>query len=256
MPTRTLARCAFFCLLAYTSFGQSNRVRDFNRIGWYVYNGDHKVSPRTEIHTEYQWRREDFIRTWQQSLARLGVAYQLLPRVKVATGFTSLVTHPYGDYPTAETGIPFPERRLYQDLQVSDTLGKVALEHRFRLEQRWIGQLSGREVTDWEYQNRIRYQATLNLPLQGRTLENHEWYLTVFDELFIGFGRNVGNNVFNQNRISGGIGRQFKDNFKIELAYLYQISQHPEPEPLSGKSVFEYNHGFRLNLVYDLDFTK
>lgn len=256
MQARNLVLCAFFCQFAFVSFGQAGRLADFNRIGWYVYNGDHKVAPRWEVHTEYQWRREDFIRTWQQALTRVGVAYQHLPRVKIATGYTSLITYPYGDYPTAETGIPFPERRLYQDVQVSDTLGKIALEHRVRLEQRWTGQLAGRRVTDWEYQNRIRYQASLTLPLQGATLDEHEWYLTAFDELFISFGRNVGNNVFNQNRISAGIGYQFKDNFKIDLAYLYQITQHAEPEPLSGKSIVEYNHGFRLGLTYDVDFMK
>lgn len=72
-------------------------------------------------------------------------------------------------------------------------------------------------VQRWEYQNRIRYQLEAELPLQGASLDDKELYLTAFDELFIGFGQNVGHNVFNQNRLSGGLGYQCTDNAKLEL---------------------------------------
>lgn len=241
-------------VVAGSAYGQ-DRMKDKNAIGWYVYEGDHRLSNRWEFHTEYQWRRVEFIRSWQQSLARLGVAYQLFPQIKIATGYTSFITFPYGDFPAADTGEPYPERRFHQDVQLSDTIRNIPLQHRFRLEQRWIGQLQetpGKAVTSWEYQNRIRYQIAAIIPMQGSTLENQEWYLNFFDELFIGFGKNVGQNIFNQNRISGGFGYQFTDNFRVELNYLYQITQHAEPEPVTNQSVFEENQGFRLGMTYDI----
>ncbi len=51
-------------------------------VGWYTYNGDHKLANRWELHTEYQWRRIDLIRSWQQSLKRVGLVYKLADRVK------------------------------------------------------------------------------------------------------------------------------------------------------------------------------
>ncbi|RYF48498.1 MAG: DUF2490 domain-containing protein, partial [Cytophagaceae bacterium] len=33
-------------------------------------------------------------------------------------------------------------------------------------------------------------------------------------------------------------------------------TQHPELEPITQKPVFEINNGFRLNVKYDLDFSK
>ena len=247
------------CLLPLAGAAQPNRIPDYNTLGWFQYNGDHKLGARWTLHTEYQARRVRFVRDWQQRLARVGLGYQVLPRVQLGAGYTSFITHPYGDYPTAGTGVPFPERRLHQDVQLSDTVGRITLVHRFRLEQRWLGQLpegGSRTVESWQYQNRIRYQLEATIPLQGRRVDDHEWYLNVFDELFMGFGRNVQNNVFNQNRISGGIGYQFNSDFQLGLNYLYQITQHGEPDPATSRPVFEFNHGLILGLNYNLTLLK
>ncbi|MFD2934115.1 DUF2490 domain-containing protein [Spirosoma flavum] len=252
-------RCLlFFALLSATSFGQQNRIIDRNAIGWYVYNGDHKLSKRWELHTEYQWRRVELIRSWQQSLARLGLGYKLTDQVKLGGGYTFFTTFPYGDYPVADAGVPTIESRTHEDIQISDKVGIIKLSHRFRLEQRWLGigtDTNPRQIESWEYQNRARYQISGTIPLNGVTVDDGEWYANFFDELFIGFGRNVGQNIFNQNRISGGLGYQIRDTFKIELNYLNQISQHPEVDPITNKPVFEINNGFRLNIKYDLDFS-
>ncbi len=251
-------------LLATPGFAQRQRLLDRNAIGWYVYNGDYNLTKKWGIHAEYQWRRIDLIRSWQQSLARLGATYALSDRVSLAGGYTYFVTFPFGDYPQADLGIPYPEHRTHQDIQLQDSYGRLTLSHRFRLEQRWLAEQAetastegpvGR-ITSWTFQNRARYQVSGDLALHGPTIDDQEFYLNFFDELFIGFGQNVGENVFNQNRISGGLGYQFKNGFQLELNYLNQILQHAEPDPASGQSVFEINNGFRLNLNHTLDFSR
>ncbi|GAB3224281.1 hypothetical protein GCM10027346_04260 [Hymenobacter seoulensis] len=245
------------CALATASYGQAQRLLDRNTLGWLVYAGDHQLSKKWALHTEYQWRRVNWLRAPQQQLARLGLVRELSERVSVSGGYTYFQAHRYGSYPTVPNR-PEPEQRLYEDISLLDALGRLTLTHRLRLEQRWLGSRNeqGRgPVQDWEYQNRIRYQLSVQFPLQGPTVEDGEYYLNAFDEVFLGFGRNVGDNVFNQNRLSGGLGYQFSENTKVELNYLYQISQHALPEPVSGRPVFEINHGFRLNVLYNLDFT-
>lgn len=242
-------------LLTTVGFGQSPRLTDPNTLAWFVYSGDHTLTPRWAVHTEYQWRRINWAP--QQQLARLGLVRTVSERVTVSGGYTYFQTHRYGRYPTVPNR-PEPENRLYEDVSLDDQLGRFSFTHRVRLEQRWVGSRAneGRGPVDaWEYQNRIRYQLSGQWPLQGPTVEDGEWYLNAFDELFIGFGRNVQGNMFNQNRLSGGLGYQFADNAKIELNYLHQISQHATPEPVSGRPVFEINHGFRLNVLYNLDFS-
>jgi hypothetical protein len=65
----------------------------------------------------------------------------------------------------------------------------------------------------------------------------------------------VESNIFNQNRISGGLGYQIKENFKLELNYLSRILQHAEPDPITSKAIFDQDTGFRLNISYDFDFS-
>ncbi|MCE7063490.1 DUF2490 domain-containing protein [Dyadobacter sp. CY343] len=247
-------------LLSFSNVNaQRERLIDHNAIGWFVYNGDHKLSEKWELHTEYQWRRIDFVRIWQQSLARVGANFIFSEKVRIGAGYTFFQTFPYGSYPQADLGKSYPEHRLHQDISLEETYGKLALTHRFRLEQRWVSELdetNPSKVDKWPFQNRIRYQIDGSFALKGQTIDDREFYINAFDEIFIGFGKHVGENVFNQNRISLGLGYQVFDGLQIELNYLNQIVQHADNDPISGRPVFEINNGFRLNINHSLDFSR
>ena len=246
------------CLAATTGYGQNNRLNDYNTIGWLVYVGDHKIAEKWTLHTEYQMRRVNWLRVPQNQLARLGLGRALTDRVTVSGGYTYFQSFRYGDYPAVAGPRASPENRLYEDATLTTPLGRLELTQRLRLEQRWLGtRTDGGEgaVAKWTYQNRIRYYLSGAFALQGPTLDNNEWYLNAYDELFMAFGPNVQNNIFNQNRLSGGVGYQFTKDAKVELNYLYQIIQHAGPDPASGQPVFEDNNGVLLNVVYNLDFT-
>jgi hypothetical protein len=245
-------------LLARPGFGQSPRLRDFHSLGWFVYVGDHQVAKKWAVHTEFQLRRVDWLRDPQQLMARLGLVRTLSERVKVSGGYTYFQSHRYGAYAEVP-GRAEPENRLYEDVTLQDQLGRLGLKHRVRLEQRWLGSRTADgqgPVQQWKYQNRIRYQLAATFPLQGVKIDDGEFYLAGFDELFVGFGQNVGLNVFNQNRLSGGVGFQLTRDAKAELNYLYQIRTHADPDPASGQPVVELNQGITLNLTYNLNFTK
>lgn len=46
------------------------RLNTHEQIGWYNFFGTFKLADKWSLHTEYQWRRSDFIGNWQQSLIR------------------------------------------------------------------------------------------------------------------------------------------------------------------------------------------
>ncbi|NML66281.1 DUF2490 domain-containing protein [Hymenobacter sp. RP-2-7] len=253
-----MTKLLLLLLLPAVALGQSSRLNDFHSLAWLVYVGDHQLAPKWALHTEAQLRRVDLVRAPQQELYRLGLVRTLGQRVKVSGGYTFFQSHRYGQYAEVPGRVE-PEHRLYEDVTLSDQLGRLGLAQRIRLEQRWLGarDASGTgPVQEYEYQNRIRYQLQLEYPLQGASIDDEEFYLTGFDELFIGFGQNVGLNVFNQNRLSGGLGYQFTKAAKLELNYLYQVRSHATPDPATNQPVVELNNGFRLNISYNLDFTK
>lgn len=69
-------------LISFSLQGQNGRKNEYNTIGWYNYFGTFKFSKKWSIHTEYQWRRVEWINAWQQSLLRVGINYQLHTRVQ------------------------------------------------------------------------------------------------------------------------------------------------------------------------------
>lgn len=173
-----------------------DRVSTTNQHAWFSYFGDHPVSKRWELHLEGQWRRHDLGLKWQQLLLRPGVNFELNPSVILTAGYGFVDTFQYGDYPTAYR---FPEHRLFEQVLVKHKVGKLDLQHRYRLEQRFFGVRSDQAINRIDssrYENRFRYLTRVNIPLTA----DKKYYIGTFDEFFLNFGKNVAANVFDQNR--------------------------------------------------------
>ncbi|WP_028980417.1 DUF2490 domain-containing protein [Sporocytophaga myxococcoides] len=248
-----------FLILSFCLFKAKaqERIKDYNNVGWYSYFGDHKLSKKFGLHTEYQWRRTHFISTWQQSLARVGVNYNITECLSVLLGYVFVETYPYGDYPTSKE--PYPENRIFEDLKLKIPYWKFEFDNRLRLEQRFVAKLTdstGHKIAGWDYKNRIRYQLKVNFALMGNTVDAKEPYLTAYDEIFIRFGGNTGKNCFDQNRLFIGLGYKVVKNLKFEGGYFFQLSKHEHKEKETGKYVYEYNKGFIISMYYDINFKK
>jgi hypothetical protein len=225
-------------------------VLDANFHGWFMYFGDHPVrSSRWGVHLEGQWRRHDVAARWQQLLLRPGVNYTLNPNVMLTAGYGFIATHRYGEFPVAA---PFPEHRLFQQAQVTHAVGRLGLLHRYRLEQRFLGEVgvldSGeRRLERWRHENRFRYMLRGTVPLRGTSIEPRSWYVALYNELFVNFGRNVAANVFDQNRAYAALGYRFGTE-RVEAGYMNQLVQQR-----NGR-VFEVNHTLQVAVYSVLPF--
>ena len=219
-----------------------NRISDHNSIGWYTLFVTPKINDRLSGHLDYQWRRSDIISNWQQSLLRVGLTYKIDNQVSAQVGYAWIKTFVYGDYSLIAVPKPFPEHRIYEQLQVTTPVGRTMLTHRLRLEQRWLGRFKSMEspkADDWIFLNRFRYMPRLDVPL------DKNWYAAMYDEIFIGFGKQVGENVFDQNRLAVMLGYKFSKTVRLEGGFLSQIVQLPRE--IDNKNVFQYNNGIVVN---------
>jgi hypothetical protein len=252
----------FFCSLLFVSAfsfaaAQSSRITDRNLVGWWAYIGNLKLNNKWSIHTEYQWRREDIVANWQQGLLRIGVNYQLSPKVQLRAGYAWAETFNYGDIPLQAAGKTFTEHRAWEMATITDKAGRVDLSHRFLLEQRWIGRYvnpAAIKEDDFFYVNRLRYMFRLQIPLLGNTVDNKEPYVAGYDEIFIGFGNNVNENIFDQNRFGVLVGYRCSPLFRIEGGYFNQILQLPRE--INGRNVFQRNNGIILNSYLNFDLSR
>ncbi len=141
-------------------FAQNDRVNDYNYLNWIQTFNTISLNKKWSLHLEYQWRRTEGLKYWQQSLLRIGTNYKLDDNVTVHVGYGWIETFPYGDYPIANNGT-FPEHRIYEQISFRQPINKFLFMHRFRIEQRWLGRVTpatDREIEDWVFLHRFRYQ--------------------------------------------------------------------------------------------------
>jgi hypothetical protein len=137
---------SLFLFANSSALSQSNRLNTSGTIGWYNYFGTFKLTEKFGLHTEYQFRRDNVITDWQQSLLRVGVNYNLNPRVQFRAGYAWIETFNYGEIPINGFGKDFTEHRLFQMVQLSHKEGIIDLSHRFMLEQRFVGRYSSSSI--------------------------------------------------------------------------------------------------------------
>ncbi len=243
-------------LLQFTStaYSQNTRISDRNEIGWYNYFGTFQLNKKISVHTEYQWRRTKFISNWQQSLLRVGMNYQLNQKVQLRLGYAWAETFAYGDYAINSFGKDFTEHRMYEMLTLNDKSAGFDLTHRFVLEQRWIGKYSNsilNKEDEYLFANRMRYMFRLQKPFNKNT---NSPYVALYDEILIGFGKNVNENIFDQNRIGLLLGCKFNSSIKIEAGYFNQIVQLGRE--INNRNVFQYNQGLIINAIITMNVKK
>ena len=236
---------------------QNDRINTYGAVGWYNLFGTFKLADKWGIHSEYQWRRDNMITDWQQSLTRVGVNYQLTPATLLRAGYAWIETFPYGELPINALGRDFTEHRLFQMVQLTHKEGLLDLSHRFMLEQRFVGRYTdpGAEREDeFPLLHRLRYMIRLQVPLKGKVIADKIPYAAVYNELFIGFGKNVNANVFDQNRSGVLFGYRFNRVIRLEAGYFNQILQFGRR--IDDRNIFQTNSGLILNGHFNFNLMK
>ncbi|MFH6604298.1 DUF2490 domain-containing protein [Maribacter algicola] len=175
-----------------------------NKLGsWHMYFGTNRVSEKLSIHTEAQARYYEQLKNFNQLLLRSGLNYHINPNAIATFGYGFIVTD--GTYEKIPGETESKEHRIFEQFILKNKVNKVAFEHRYRLEQRF---LDFGDRTDT--QHRARYRLQVTVPLAKAV------FLNFYDEIFI----NLQNEVFGQNRLYGAIGFHVFKNTSLQLGYL------------------------------------
>ncbi len=243
---------AILLLVSLYSHAQNDRLNDYNNTNWFQTFNTIALNKKWSLHAEYQWRRENGLKDWQQSLLRIGTNYKITDNVIAHIGYAWVETFPYGDYPIANNGT-FPEHRLYEQLTLRQPTGKVLFTHRFRIEQRLLGRVKAgtagnREIEDWFFLHRFRYQFRTQYPFWVKG--DKQLYGVAADEIFIGAGKNLGTNIFDQNRIFLLLGFRLNKKITIEGGYFNQTLQ--QGRRINNSTIMQRNNGVVLGSFLNL----
>jgi hypothetical protein len=226
---------------------------------WITYQGNHKLTSKWGLHTEYQWRRSDYFQDWQQSLARIGLDYHFQPNAFLSAGYGNIITFQYGSLPVNHS---FNEHRIWEQFTQTSTVGRVAIQHRYRLEQRFLESYEklGSEFvrSSTLFRNRIRYRALAYIPINKPTMTDNTLFININDEVFLGFGQGIGTNILDQNRFQTAIGWKFDSKCMIQIGYLnqYVVKNAKAIQKDIVLDQAENNHTVTIGITYNFDFTK
>jgi hypothetical protein len=235
-----------FCFLVTSLAAQNNRQNDFNNINWIQVFVSKKINSKIDWLADYQLRRVNGLKNGQQNLFRTLIQYKPIEQVNIGVGYAQAETFVYGDYPIANAG-KFPEHRVFEQVVVKQKINAVTLTNRFRIEQRWLGKVkpgTNREIELWSLLHRFRYMAKLQAPLYKKM------YAWVADEIFVGAGKNVGVNVFDQNRIHINFGYKINNKLSVEIGYVNQLLQ--QGRLINNKAIIQRNSGIAFSTSINL----
>lgn len=209
---------------------------------WLAYIGIHPISPNWRLQLEGQLRQLEGGRQPQQRLFRTALLKVVNPAVRYGAGYAFNRSYPPDEFVT--NPIPTNEHRSYLQFDLNHAGGIAHWDHRYRLEQRWVERLDASgDRTGWTYTNRARYFLRSFIAPGGGSPGDNEPYFVGFEEVFVSFGKNVRNNIFDQNRLFLGAGYKWSRALSVEAGYMSQIILRA-----SGTDV-ERNHMLFVGIV-------
>lgn len=230
-------------LLIPVSNGQDSKTITKDNQIWLSYSSQIRTSAKWGLWLDLSYRRkEDFISQPFQAVVRPGVTYFLNDDFRLSAGYAY-----FNHYPAGAREISQPEHRIWQQLQWSQKLRLFSLRHAIRLEQRFRRKYLDNEhlATDYNYNNRIRYNFTFLVPLNKREITEKTVFLSLNDEILVNFGKQIVYNYFDQNRLGVGLGYQADKSIMVQIGYMNVFQQ------LASGSSFQQNHVLRMILSYN-----
>ena len=265
MKKLSIITVLYLCVIN-TAIAQSPRRYYHISNGWTDLNVSGKIAGKFTWQIENQHRREDMQGNYNdatttgnpynnlnQHIFRPYIHYQLNPSVRF-----SLMPLGWMGSNRFANGAPsafFGEIRVAPQVILTQNIGRVRFDNRFRYEFRWIGQnqavneggfLYSGAFSTTTFRERFRYQFKMTVPLNHAKMDDKTFYAQAYDELFVSMGEKVANtNLLDQNRILIGLGYKFNRFLSVEAGYMQQ-------------TVFRFNNTMKdnvdINSIIQLNF--
>lgn len=237
----------FFLLLFFYAkmlTGQEKEVVRGNS-QWVQYYNQTRINEKWNLLFDGGYRWADTFKEPSQYIIRAGLSYNIGSNIHVAAGFAHL-----GFYTSNE--LVRTEYRPYQEVGFKTLFDKITLTHRLRIEERFFRQQTISEFANANSFNfRFRYMFLLNIPLKKFNDDpQKELFLNLGDEIFLNAGKEVVNDVFDQNRFLVSPTYKMNEHLSLALTWNYNFSG------LKRAGTYTALNVFWLQIKHNLDLRK
>ena len=184
---------------------------------WILLFGNNKINEKFNWHHEVQYRNYNALGDLEQLLLRTGLGVNVTDNTNLLLGYGFIRSE---NYIIDDDKLIVNEHRIFQQVITKQNVGELRLQHRYRFEQRFVEE---------DFRLRFRYFLGIAIPLWKDTDSVNEFYLSSYNELFI----NSVSNVFDRNRLYGGLGYRLNEMFRFELGYMNQFLSNGNRDQLN-----------------------
>ncbi len=194
-------------LILIFSFNKSS-AQNFDLGSWNIYNIKYNVNDKWSVFGEAQLRSLKFYNNFHYYEYKGGVNYKVHTNVVLSLGAGSYQTYKEGgNFITPKNNDEF---RIWPQIVIFQSLGKLKIEQRYRAELRY---------TSNGYRNRFRYRLGLSYPF-GKEKNNYKPYqISVSDELFF----TDQEPYFERNRMVVSFHYKSSKSTTLQVGYLHQF---------------------------------
>jgi uncharacterized protein DUF2490 len=210
--------CLLLLALTRVSFAQTTVN------GWLAMNNMFRINKGFSMHLDVQVRSTNQLDHIGTFIFRPGLNWHFRKNMIATLGYG------YFHNRRVASGVSgyAPEQRIWQQIVVNHFAAFVPIQHRFRLEQRFIGKFQVRNgdfQTDGNnFANRFRYFARAIIPFNHSKPFISGMFGAVQNEVFLNLGdkSHVNGRFFDQNRLCLALGYRLSAKFDLEAGYLNQ----------------------------------
>jgi hypothetical protein len=178
---------------------------------WTMFFNQTRLNDKWSLSSDLQFRSYDIRPNTEQLMVRVGGNFHYNQHVTLTAGYAWATN--YIDNEEIIKPQYINENRLWEQVLLKHNLGRLLVENRFRLEQRWM------DINhQMNYKNRIRYLFRTIIPINKKELAANTLFLNLYDEIFI----YSTTSPFDRNRLYTAIGFQFNSVISTQLGYMFQ----------------------------------
>ena len=199
-------------------------AQDSSLGNWILLFGNKKINDKINWHHEVQYRNYNAIGDLEQLLLRTGMGFNVTENTNLLFGYGFIRSE---NYTRADDKFVVNEHRIFQQVITKQNIYKLRLQHRYRFEQRFV---------EDDFRLRFRYFLGLAYPLWKEMTSSKELYFSLYNETFL----NTEKDVFDRNRLYGGLGFRLDETLRFELGYMNQFLNNGNRDQLNMVCFFNW----------------
>lgn len=234
--------CLSLCVSVTTGAQNAPAAATHHYNSWAAWFNNVKFSNKWGLNNDIQLRVGE---SWNQGallLVRPGVNYYLKPNQTITAGYAFTLS--LNDLPSGQPRIG--EHRIWEQYIFTHKIGAVSVQHRARLEQRFLQRPADADF----FAQRARYFFRGIIPLTQPTSKPFAQglFASVQNELFFNIQNKekLNGKVFDQNRAYASVGYRFSPKYDLELGYMYQFIERSTGTPNTNNHIAQIAFYTRL----------